>query len=222
VAPVAIANPDATREDRLGHSSPGKGPEFFPTVAPRFAHQGHPGCIPNAPCSITMRAVFNVEELQGPPAWSHGASLPFHPDNLLRRSPHGQICRLQGIADIRAKARAARSATRSVLNCGDAARRSVLNNLTSTRSCRKLQKTAPTCSRIVDGLSRARCPRWFPSRTGSTTISRSSFPHAVRLARRKSGCHPLPLTCRLSTALDAVIALDPSSARTPRPARDDS
>ncbi|MDD9205260.1 DNA gyrase subunit A, partial [Georgenia sp. 10Sc9-8] len=126
-----LEHPEATREELLGELMLRvKGPDF-PTGATILGRRGIEDAYRTGRGSITMRAVVEVEELQGRPCLVV-SELPYqvNPDNLAAKiADLVKDGRLQGIADIRDES-SGRSGQRLVIVLKrDAVPKVVLNNL---------------------------------------------------------------------------------------------
>ncbi len=213
----ALAHPDATREELLGALMQRiKGPDF-PTGAQILGTKGIQDAYRTGRGSITMRAVVNVEEIQGRTCLVV-TELPYqvNPDNLAIRIAEGvKDGKLAGIADIRDETSGRTGQRLVIVLKRDAVAKVVLNNCTSTRSCRRT--SARTCSPSSTG----RCPRtlsldgfisaWVDHRSTSSSAVPSYAPRG-----REKRAHILRGYLAALDALDEVIALirrSPTSRR---------
>ena len=203
----ALANPDATKEELLAALMQRiKGPDF-PTSATILGTQGIKDAYLTGRGSITMRAVVNVEEIQGRTCLVV-TELPYqvNPDNLaLKIAELVRDGRINGIADIRDET-SGRTGQRLVLILKkDAVAQVVLNNL--YRFTPLQENFSANMLALVDGVPRtlsldAFITYWIDHQI-EVIVRRTQF----RLRKAEERAHILRGYLKALDALDEVIAL---------------
>ncbi|MET1043406.1 MAG: DNA gyrase subunit A [Microbacteriaceae bacterium] len=207
-----LANPDATREellDALMHRI--KGPDF-PTGAQILGVKGITDMYTTGRGSITMRAVVNVEELQGRTCLVV-TELPYqvNPDNLaIKIADLVKEGRLSGIADIRDETSGRTGQRLVIVLKRDAVAKVVLNNLYKHTSLQ--ENFGANMLAIVDGV-----PRTLPVDGFITAWVTHQIEVIVRrtqymLREAEERAHILRGYLKALDALDEVIALIRRSA----------
>jgi len=203
----ALANPDASKEELLAALMQRvKGPDF-PTGATILGTQGIKDAYSTGRGSITMRAVVNVEEIQGRTCLVV-TELPYqvNPDNLaLKIAELVKEGRINGIADIRDET-SGRTGQRLVLILKkDAVAQVVLNNL--YRFTPLQENFSANMLALVDGVPRtlsldAFITHWIDHQI-EVIVRRTSF----RLRKAEERAHILRGYLKALDALDEVIKL---------------
>jgi DNA gyrase subunit A len=210
----ALENPDATREELLeALIQRVKGPDF-PTGAQILGLKGIQDAYRTGRGSITMRAVVNVEELQGRTCLVI-TELPYqvNPDNLAQKiADLVKEGRLQGIADIRDESSGRTGQRLVVVLKRDAVAKVVLNNL--YKHTQLQENFGANMLAIVDGIPRTLpidgfITHWIDHQI-EVIVRRTTF----RLRKAEERMHILTAYLKALDALDAVIALIRSSADT--------
>jgi DNA gyrase subunit A len=208
----ALENPDASKEELLEALMQRiKGPDF-PTAATILGSQGIKDAYRTGRGSITMRAIVNVEELQGRTCLVV-TELPYqvNPDNLaLKIADLVKEGRLQGIADIRDET-SGRTGQRLVLVLKrDAVAQVVLNNLYKFTPLQ--ENFSANMLALVDGVPRTLSldgfiTYWIEHQI-EVIVRRTQF----RLRKAEERAHILRGYLKALDALDEVIKLIRASA----------
>jgi DNA gyrase subunit A len=208
----ALKHPDATKEELLAALMQIiKGPDF-PTAATILGLQGIKDAYTTGRGSITMRAVVNVEEIQGRTCLVV-TELPYqvNPDNLaLKIADLVKEGRINGIADIRDET-SGRTGQRLVLILKkEAVPQVVLNNL--YRFTPLQENFSANMLALVDGVPRtlsldAFITHWIDHQI-EVIVRRTQY----RLRKAEERAHILRGYLKALDALDAVIALIRKSA----------
>ena len=210
----ALENPDASREELLEALIQRiKGPDF-PTGAQILGIKGIQDAYRTGRGSITMRAVVNVEELQGRTCLVV-TELPYqvNPDNLaLKIADLVKEGRLQGIADIRDESSGRTGQRLVIVLKRDAVAKVVLNNL--YKHTQLQENFGANMLAIVDGVPRTLpvdgfITHWIDHQI-EVIIRRTTF----RLRKAEERMHILTAYLKALDALDEVIALIRRSADT--------
>lgn len=203
----ALANPDATKEELLAAlMQKVKGPDF-PTGATILGTQGIKDAYATGRGSITMRAVVNVEELQGR-ACLVVTELPYqvNPDNLaLKIAELVKEGRINGIADIRDETSGRTGQRLVIILKKDAVPQVVLNNL--YRFTPLQENFSANMLALVDGVPRtlsldAFITHWIDHQI-EVIVRRTSY----RLRKAEERAHILRGYLKALDALDEVIKL---------------
>ncbi|WP_438354794.1 DNA gyrase subunit A [Microbacterium sp. CJ88] len=203
----ALEHPDASTEELLEALMERiPGPDF-PTAAQILGTRGIKDAYRTGRGSITMRAVVNVEEIQGRTCLVI-TELPYqvNPDNVaVKISDLAREGKITGIADIRDESSGRTGQRLVVVLKRDAVAKVVLNNL--YKHTQLQENFGANMLAIVDGV-----PRTLPL-TGFIThwidhqvdviVRRTTF----RLARAERRMHILRAYLKALDALDEVIAL---------------
>jgi DNA gyrase subunit A len=208
----ALENPDATREellDALIHRI--KGPDF-PTGAQILGAKGILDAYRTGRGSITMRAVVNVEELQGRTCLVV-TELPYqvNPDNLaLKIAELVKEGKIGGIADIRDETSGRTGQRLVIVLKRDAVAKVVLNNL--YKHTQLQDNFGANMLAIVDGIPRTLpldgfIGHWIDHQI-EVIIRRTTF----RLRKAEERAHILRGYLKALDAMDEVIALIRASA----------
>src|SRR6201746_97839 len=208
----ALENPDATREELLEALIQRiKGPDF-PTGAQILGIKGIQDAYRTGRGSITMRAVVNVEELQGRTCLVI-TELPYqvNPDNLAQKiADLVKEGRLQGIADIRDESSGRTGQRLVIVLKRDAIPKVVLNNL--YKHTQLQENFGANMLAIVDGIPRTLPLDGFITHWIDHQIEgiarRTTFP----LPKAEERMHILRGYVKALDALDEVIALIRRSA----------
>jgi DNA gyrase subunit A len=210
----ALENPDASREELLEaliqHI---KGPDF-PTGAQILGIKGIQDAYRTGRGSITMRAVVNVEELQGRTCLVV-TELPYqvNPDNLaLKIAEFVKDGRIGGIADIRDETSGRTGQRLVIVLKRDAVAKVVLNNL--YKHTQLQDNFGANMLAIVDGIPRTLpldgfITHWIDHQI-EVIIRRTRY----RLRKAEERMHILTAYLKALDALDEVIALIRRSADT--------
>jgi DNA gyrase subunit A len=210
----ALENPDATREELLeALIQRVKGPDF-PTGAQILGIKGIQDAYRTGRGSITMRAVVNVEELQGRTCLVI-TELPYqvNPDNLAQKiADLVKDGRLAGIADIRDESSGRTGQRLVIVLKRDAIAKVVLNNL--YKHTQLQENFGANMLAIVDGIPRTLpidgfITHWIDHQI-EVIVRRTAF----RLRKAEERMHILTAYLKALDALDEVIALIRSSADT--------
>jgi len=203
----ALAHPDATREELLDAAIARiKGPDF-PTGAQILGVKGIHDAYRTGRGAITMRAVVNVEELQGRTCLVV-TELPYqvNPDNLAEKiALLVKEGKLQGIADIRDETSGRTGQRLVIILKRDAVARVVLNNL--YKHTQLQENFGANMLAIVDGVPRtlsidAFLSYWIQHQI-DVIVRRTQF----RLDKAEADAHIQRGYVKALDALDEVIAL---------------
>jgi DNA gyrase subunit A len=207
-----LKNPDATNEELLEALIERiKGPDF-PTGAHILGRKGIEEAYRTGCGSITMRAIINVEELQGRTCLVV-TELPYqvNPDNLAEKIA-GLVKegRLSGIADIRDETSGRTGQRLVIVLKKDAVARVVLNNLYKLTPLQ--ENFSANMLALVDGVPRTLSldgfiTNWVAHQV-EVIVRRTQF----RLKKAEERAHILRGYLKALDALDAVIALIRKSA----------
>jgi DNA gyrase subunit A len=207
-----LENPEATDEELLAALMQRiKGPDF-PTGAEIIGRRGIEDAYRTGRGSITMRAIVNVEELQGRTCLVV-TELPYqvNPDNLAQKIAElVKEGKLSGIADIRDETSGRTGQRLIVVLKRDAVARVVLNNLYKYTQLR--DNFSANMLALVDGVPRTLSLDGFISNwvdhQVDVIVRRTNF----RLNKAEERAHILRGYLKALDALDAVIALIRKSA----------
>jgi DNA gyrase subunit A len=208
----ALDNPDATREELLDALIQRiKGPDF-PTGAQILGIKGIQDAYRTGRGSITMRAVVNVEELQGRTCLVV-TELPYqvNPDNLAEKiATLVKEGKLGGIADIRDETSGRTGQRLVVVLKRDAIAKVVLNNL--YKHTQLQENFGANMLAIVDGIPRTLpidgfITHWIEHQI-DVIVRRTQY----RLRKAEERMHILRAYLKALDALDDVIALIRKSA----------
>ncbi|MFZ2963777.1 MAG: DNA gyrase subunit A, partial [Rhodoglobus sp.] len=202
-----LANPEASREELVEALLERiKGPDF-PTGAQILGTKGIQDAYRTGRGSITMRAVINVEELQGR-ACLVVTELPYqvNPDNLaLKIAELTKEGKLAGIADIRDETSGRTGQRLVIVLKRDAVAKVVLNNLYKHT---QLQETfGANMLAIVDGIPRTLPIDGFITAWAEHQIDVIVRRTQFRLRKAEERAHILRGYLKALDALDEVIAL---------------
>src|SRR5215207_4863595 len=202
-----LANPTATREELLEALLVRiKGPDF-PTGAQILGHKGIEDAYRTGRGSITMRAVVNVEELQGRTCLVV-TELPYqaNPDNLaIKIAELVKDGKVQGIADLRDETSGRTGQRLVIVLKRDAVPKVVLNNL--YKHTQLQENFGANMLAIVDGVPRTLpldgfITHWIDHQI-EVIVRRTRF----RLRKAEERMHILRGYLKALDALDDVIAL---------------
>ena len=207
-----LANPEASREELIeALIQRVKGPDF-PTGAQILGLKGIQDAYRTGRGSITMRAVVNVEELQGRTCLVV-TELPYqvNPDNLaLKIADLVKEGKLAGIADIRDETSGRTGQRLVIVLKRDAIAKVVLNNL--YKHTQLQENFGANMLAIVDGIPRTLSIDGFivawASHQIEVIVRRTEF----RLRKAEERAHILRGYLKALDALDEVIALIRRSA----------
>ena len=208
----ALANPDASQEQLLeALMQRVQGPDF-PTGATILGSQGIHDAYRTGRGSITMRAVVNVEELQGRTCLVV-TELPYqvNPDNLaLKVAELVKEGRITGIADIRDETSGRTGQRLVIVLKKDAVAQVVLNNLFKFTQLQ--ENFSANMLALVDGVPRTLSldgfvTHWITHQI-EVIVRRTKF----RLRKAEERAHILRGYLKALDALDEVIALIRRSA----------
>ena len=203
----ALQNPDATREELLDAIlARVKGPDF-PTGAQILGVKGIQDAYRTGRGSITMRAVVNVEEIQGRTSLVV-TELPYqvNPDNLaVKIADLVKEGKLAGIADIRDETSGRTGQRLVIVLKRDAVAKVVLNNLYTHTQLQ--ENFGANMLAIVDGVPRTLpidgfIRHWIEHQV-EVIVRRTRF----RLAKAEADAHIQRGYVLALDALDEVIAL---------------
>ena len=203
----ALDNPDASREELLeGLMQRIKGPDF-PTGAQILGMRGIADAYRTGRGSITMRAVVNVEEIQGRTCLVI-TELPYqvNPDNLaVKIADLAREGKISGIADIRDETSGRPGQRLVIVLKRDAVAKVVLNNLYKHTSLQ--ENFGANMLAIVDGVPRTLSldgfiTHWIDHQI-EVIVRRTTF----RLRKAEERMHILRGYLKALDALDEVIAL---------------
>ncbi|HKU09746.1 MAG TPA: DNA gyrase subunit A, partial [Sinomonas sp.] len=202
-----LQNPEATREELLDALLARiKGPDF-PTGATILGHRGIEDAYRTGRGSITMRAVVNVEEIQGRTCLVV-TELPYmaNPDNLaMKIAELVKDGKLHGIADLRDETSGRTGQRLVIVLKRDAVAKVVLNNL--YKHTQLQDNFAANMLAIVDGVPRtlsldAFVRHWVTHQI-DVIVRRTRF----RLRKAEEEIHILRGLLKALDMLDEVIAL---------------
>ena len=207
-----LKNPDATNEELLEALIERiKGPDF-PTGAHILGRKGIEEAYRTGRGSITMRAIINVEELQGRTCLVV-TELPYqvNPDNLAEKIA-GLVKegRLSGIADIRDETSGRTGQRLVIVLKKDAVARVVLNNLYKLTPLQ--ENFSANMLALVDGVPRTLSLDGFITNWVAHQIEVIVRRTQFRLKKAEERAHILRGYLKALDALDAVIALIRKSA----------
>jgi DNA gyrase subunit A len=209
-----LDNPTASREELLEALIQRiKGPDF-PTGAQILGHKGIEDAYRTGRGSITMRAVVNVEEIQGRTCLVV-TELPYqaNPDNLaMKIAELAKDGKVAGIADLRDETSGRTGQRLVIVLKRDAVAKVVLNNLYKHTSLQ--ENFAANMLAIVDGVPRtltldAFIRHWVTHQL-EVIVRRTRF----RLNKAEQEAHILRGLLKALDALDEVIALIRASSTT--------
>lgn len=209
-----LDNPEASREELLEALLQRiKGPDF-PTGAQILGHKGIEDAYRTGRGSITMRAVVNVEELQGRTCLVV-TELPYqaNPDNLaVKIADLVKDGKVGGIADMRDETSGRTGQRLVIVLKRDAVAKVVLNNL--YKHTQLQENFAANMLAIVDGVPRtltldAFVRHWVTHQL-EVIVRRTRY----RLRKAEEEAHILRGLLKALDALDEVIALIRASATT--------
>ncbi|MBG6055147.1 DNA gyrase subunit A [Salinibacterium sp. CAN_S4] len=202
-----LANPDATKEELIeALIQRVKGPDF-PTGAQILGIKGIQDAYRTGRGSITMRAVVNVEELQGRTCLVV-TELPYqvNPDNLaLKIADLVKDGKLAGIADIRDETSGRTGQRLVIVLKRDAVAKVVLNNL--YKHTQLQENFGANMLAIVDGIPRTLSIDGFITAWATHQIDVIVRRTAYRLRKAEERAHILRGYVKALDALDEVIAL---------------
>jgi len=202
-----LANPDADPEERLeAILQRVKGPDF-PTGAQILGIKGIQDAYRTGRGAITMRAVINVEELQGRTCLVV-TELPYqvNPDNLaLKIADLVKDGKIVGIADIRDETSGRTGQRLVIVLKRDAVAKVVLNNL--YKHTQLQENFGANMLAIVDGIPRTLSLDGFVTAWISHQIDVIVRRTRFRLAKAEADAHILRGYLKALDALDEVIAL---------------
>jgi DNA gyrase subunit A len=202
-----LAHPEATREELVEALIQRiKGPDF-PTGAQILGIKGIQDAYRTGRGSITMRAVVNVEELQGRTCLVV-TELPYqvNPDNLaLKIAELVKDGRLAGIADIRDETSGRTGQRLVIVLKRDAVAKVVLNNL--YKHTQLQENFGANMLAIVDGIPRTLAIDGFITAWATHQIDVIVRRTQFRLRKAEERAHILRGYLKALDALDEVIAL---------------
>ncbi|WP_309615011.1 DNA gyrase subunit A [Salinibacterium sp.] len=202
-----LANPEASREELLeALIQRVKGPDF-PTGAQILGLKGIQDAYRTGRGSITMRAVVNVEELQGRTCLVV-TELPYqvNPDNLaLKIADLVKDGKLAGIADIRDETSGRTGQRLVIVLKRDAVAKVVLNNLYKHTPLQ--ENFGANMLAIVDGIPRTLSIDGFITAWATHQIEVIVRRTEFRLRKAEERAHILRGYLKALDALDDVIAL---------------
>ncbi|HOA86545.1 MAG TPA: DNA gyrase subunit A [Microbacteriaceae bacterium] len=208
----ALEHPDATREELLeALMSRIHGPDF-PTAAQILGTRGIQDAYRTGRGSITMRAVINIEEIQGRTCLVI-TELPYqvNPDNVaIKIRDLARDGRITGIADIRDETSGRTGQRLVVVLKRDAVAKVVLNNL--YKHTQLQDNFGANMLAIVDGVPRTLALDGFISHWIDHQIEVIVRRTAFRLRKAEERMHILRAYLKALDALDEVIALIRASA----------
>ncbi|MCU1565594.1 MAG: gyrase subunit [Pseudarthrobacter sp.] len=202
-----LANPGATREELLEELLRRvKGPDF-PTGATILGHKGIEDAYRTGRGSVTMRAVVNVEELQGRTCLVV-TELPYqaNPDNLaIKIAELVKDGKIQGIADLRDETSGRTGQRLVIVLKRDAVAKVVLNNLYKHT---ELQSNfSANMLAIVDGVPRTLSLDAFIRHWVTHQMDVIARRTRYRLRKAEEEAHILRALLKALDMLDEVIAL---------------
>ncbi|MET1064068.1 MAG: DNA gyrase subunit A [Arthrobacter sp.] len=202
-----LANPTATREELLEELIVRiKGPDF-PTGATILGHKGIEDAYRTGRGSITMRAVVNVEELQGRTCLVV-TELPYqaNPDNLaIKIAELVKDGKISGIADLRDETSGRTGQRLVIVLKRDAVAKVVLNNL--YKHTQLQDNFAANMLAIVDGVPRTLSLDAFIRHWVTHQLDVIARRTRYRLRKAEEEAHILRALLKALDALDEVIAL---------------
>lgn len=202
-----LKNPDATREELLEALIERiKGPDF-PTGAQILGHKGIEDAYRTGRGSITMRAVVNVEEIQGRTCLVV-TELPYqaNPDNLSEKiSDLVRDGKIGGIAEIRDETSGRTGQRLVIVLKRDAVAKVVLNNLYKHTSMQ--ENFSANMLAIVDGVPRTLSLDGFVFHWVNHQIEVIVRRTKYDLRKAEEDAHILRGLLKALDALDEVIAL---------------
>lgn len=203
----ALDNPTATREELLEALLLRiKGPDF-PTGATILGHKGIEDAYRTGRGSITMRAVVNVEELQGRTCLVV-TELPYqaNPDNLaIKIAELVKDGKIQGIADLRDETSGRTGQRLVIVLKRDAVAKVVLNNL--YKHTQLQDNFAANMLAIVDGVPRTLTLDAFIRHWVAHQMDVIARRTRYRLRKAEEEAHILRALLKALDMLDEVIAL---------------
>ncbi len=207
-----LANPDASQEELVEALIQRiKGPDF-PTGAQILGLKGIQDAYRTGRGSITMRAVVNVEEVQGRTCLVV-TELPYqvNPDNLaLKIAELVKEAKITGIADIRDETSGRTGQRLVIVLKRDAVAKVVLNNL--YKHTQLQENFGANMLAIVDGIPRTLAIDGFITAWADHQIDVIVRRTRFRLRRAEERAHILRGYLKALDALDEVIALIRRSA----------
>jgi DNA gyrase subunit A len=202
-----LENPDASREELLAALLQRiKGPDF-PTGATILGHKGIEEAYRTGRGSITMRAVVNVEEIQGRICLVV-TELPYqvNPDNLAAKiADLVKEGRVQGIADIRDETSGRTGQRLVVVLKRDAVAKVVLNNL--YKHTQLQDSFGANMLALVDGVPRTLSLDAFVRHWTAHQLEVIQRRTSYLLSEAERSIHILRGYLKALDALDEVIAL---------------
>ena len=202
-----LANPTASREELLEELLLRiKGPDF-PTGATILGHKGIEDAYRTGRGSITMRAVVNVEELQGRTCLVV-TELPYqaNPDNLaIKIAELVKDGKISGIADLRDETSGRTGQRLVIVLKRDAVAKVVLNNL--YKHTQLQDNFAANMLAIVDGVPRTLSLDAFIRHWVTHQMDVIARRTRYRLRKAEEEAHILRALLKALDALDEVIAL---------------
>ncbi|MDP5226879.1 MULTISPECIES: DNA gyrase subunit A [Arthrobacter] len=202
-----LKNPEATREELLEELLLRiKGPDF-PTGATILGHKGIEDAYRTGRGSITMRAVVNVEEIQGRTCLVV-TELPYqaNPDNLaVKIAELVKDGKIQGIADLRDETSGRTGQRLVVVLKRDAVAKVVLNNL--YKHTQLQENFSANMLAIVDGVPRTLSLDAFIRHWVTHQMDVIARRTRYRLRRAEEEAHILRALLKALDMLDEVIAL---------------
>ncbi|MFI2564715.1 DNA gyrase subunit A [Paenarthrobacter sp. NPDC018779] len=203
----ALDNPGATREELLEALLVRiKGPDF-PTGATILGHKGIEEAYRTGRGSITMRAVVNVEELQGRTCLVV-TELPYqaNPDNLaIKIAELVKDGKIQGIADLRDETSGRTGQRLVIVLKRDAVAKVVLNNL--YKHTQLQDNFSANMLAIVDGVPRTLSLDAFIRHWVAHQMDVIARRTRYRLRKAEEEAHILRALLKALDMLDEVIAL---------------
>jgi DNA gyrase subunit A len=202
-----LANPTASREELLEELLLRiKGPDF-PTGATILGHKGIEDAYRTGRGSITMRAVVNVEELQGRTCLVV-TELPYqaNPDNLaIKIAELVKDGKISGIADLRDETSGRTGQRLVIVLKRDAVAKVVLNNL--YKHTQLQDNFAANMLAIVDGIPRTLSLDAFIRHWVTHQMDVIARRTRYRLRKAEEEAHILRALLKALDMLDEVIAL---------------
>ncbi|MDP9693906.1 UNVERIFIED_ORG: DNA gyrase subunit A [Arthrobacter globiformis] len=202
-----LANPTASREELLEELLKRiKGPDF-PTGATILGHKGIEDAYRTGRGSITMRAVVNVEELQGRTCLVV-TELPYqaNPDNLaIKIAELVKDGKVQGIADLRDETSGRTGQRLVIVLKRDAVAKVVLNNL--YKHTQLQENFGANMLAIVDGVPRTLSLDAFIRHWVTHQLDVIARRTRYRLRKAEEEAHILRALLKALDMLDEVIAL---------------
>ena len=203
----ALDNPSASREELLEALLQRiKGPDF-PTGATILGHKGIEDAYRTGRGSITMRAVVNVEELQGRTCLVV-TELPYqaNPDNLaIKIAELVKDGKIQGIADLRDETSGRTGQRLVIVLKRDAVAKVVLNNL--YKHTQLQDNFSANMLAIVDGVPRTLSLDAFIRHWVTHQMDVIARRTRYRLRKAEEEAHILRALLKALDMLDEVIAL---------------